>query len=195
MSRASSYTIRVLAALLLACDTNAAAGARSSGRDVEQILGTGSSISLAIAPLRDTVFANDSARVVVIIRNGGTPATVRNHPSYYRVDVLDPDGRVLEPAVENYEASSLGVEPNVVVPHDGFVGLTFNLECASPPFDPLTTPNRCMWRYALHSAGTYRVVAHYGVPTVSVQGKAAPMPLELSSDTAQFVVVAGKEKH
>lgn len=146
-------------------------------------------LSLVAIPIVDSLRVGDSARVAVLIRNTGTPVTIRNDPSYYSFLVLNPTGQRILAAVSYYEAPDLGTTPTVMLPHNGLIGDVFNLACARPPFDPIRSVNRCMWRFSLTDPGKYRVVAHYRVPHVRTGKDGPSQAIDLESDTVFLSII------
>lgn len=145
-------------------------------------------LSLRAFALVDTVRSADAAGVVVLLHNGGTPVAIRNHPSYYSLQVRDPEGRELTPGASYYEAPLLGSKADLVLPRNGVLGQVLSLSCAVPPFDSIKATDRCMWRFPITKTGTYLITARYRVPHVSIGGEPAPTGTDLRSNTVRLYV-------
>jgi hypothetical protein len=177
-----------VACATLGCRDRQQVGSSSTAAAISSDWISDTALSLRAIALADTVQSAGSAMVVVLLHNGGSPVEVRNDPSYYSLDVRDPDGRELTPDVRDYEAPSLGARASLVLPRNGMLGQVFGLSCAGPPFDPMRVAGRCMWMYPITKAGLYLITAHYRVPQVSVGGKPAPASTDLQSNAVRLYV-------
>jgi hypothetical protein len=145
-------------------------------------------LSLRAFAVSDTVRSPNDAAVVLMLHSGGAPVVIRNHPSYYSLQVVDSDGRELTPDGSYYESPVLGRRADVTLPRNGLLGQVLGLWCALPPFDPVKATNRCMWRYPILNGSTYQIAARYRVPQVAIDSAPPPAGLDLQSNTVRIHV-------
>jgi hypothetical protein len=136
-------------------------------------------LSLAALPVDG---GSDSARVLVVIHNGGSHRGLANDLALFDVALFDSLGHAV-PRKDGFVVD--GLPPKFVLPHQGFFGLILNLHCTEPLLDrtPFTTTNPpsaetdwCMWQFN-PGPGTYRVVVRYEDSSIRLQ-----------SDTIQVVI-------
>lgn len=174
--------------VLFGCRERQETGAASAAMPILSDWAADTGMSLRALALSDTVKSADAAAVLVLLHNGGSPVAIRNHPSYYSLQVLDPEGHELTPDVRYYEAPLLGSRADLVLPRNGVLGLVLGLSCAAPPFDSIRARERCMWRYPITKNGAYLITARYRVPQVSVGGDPVPAATDLRSNTVSLYV-------
>ena len=121
-----------------------------------------SGLALAASALQDTVKLGQPVWIAYWIANGGRRREFRNDPTFFRFEVADSSGRLLDRAPRSYDPGSTGTAPNITLPARGAIGQAINLACAAPNYALRAgTDTVCDWSFTFDQAGRYTVTVRY----------------------------------
>lgn len=148
-----------------------------------------SSLVLSAYAVKDTLQVGDSLLVGTLIRNFGSPRSIRHEPEFFFFEVTSPSGERLQPIPGPFIEWDLGMAPTVLLSHDGIIGQVTNLNCARQPYvTDQPGSKQCRWSYPLSTPGEYEIVVSYRSISVVVEGEERLAPLDLVSNKIHAIV-------
>lgn len=143
---------------LLALGSMACAPERSSQLSSSGPLQLDSGVALETAVVMDTIDVGQTVQFWMILKNGGGPTEVNNHPDRLMIEVETSTGQRVEPSFGGSMDDFLGGMGHFVMPRRSVLARLLALDCIGSGYGPRAG---CYYGFNLTSPGAYRLITTF----------------------------------
>jgi hypothetical protein len=137
-------------------------GASNSSTTHSDFLRLDSDVSLETLIIRDSVKAGEPVQFWVILKNGGSPLDINNHPDRLDVHVEGTSGQHIDTTQMSSVDVFLGATGRFVLPREAAFGRLLTLDCIGSGYGQRAG---CYYGYRLSDPGRYRIITTFrGLP-------------------------------